>query len=65
MTPERLEPEGPRSRVKHSTTEPLRSPRFSNNYLYQSLIVTTVITLIVEEPGFKNVKNKHLGMPPF
>ena len=20
---------------------------------------------IVEEPGFKNVKNKHLGMPPF
>ena len=19
---------------------------------------------IVEEPGFKNVKNKHLGMPP-
>ena len=21
--------------------------------------------LLVEEPGFKNVKNKHLGMPPF
>ena len=21
--------------------------------------------LVVEEPGFKNVKNKHLGMPPF
>ena len=20
---------------------------------------------LVEEPGFKNVKNKHLGMPPF
>ena len=22
------------------------------------------LALIVEEPGFKNVKNKHLGMPP-
>ena len=21
--------------------------------------------IIVEEPGFKNVNNKHLGMPPF
>ena len=21
--------------------------------------------IVVEEPGFKNVKNKHLGMPPF
>ena len=21
--------------------------------------------IIVEEPGFKNVKNKHFGMPPF
>ena len=21
--------------------------------------------ILVEEPGFKNVKNKHLGMPPF
>ena len=21
--------------------------------------------LVVEEPGFKNVKNKHLGMSPF
>ena len=27
MTPERLEPAAPRSRVKHSTTEPLRSER--------------------------------------
>ena len=26
MTPVRLEPATPRSRVKHSTTEPLRSP---------------------------------------
>ena len=26
MTPVRLEPAAPRSRVKHSTTEPLRSP---------------------------------------
>ena len=23
------------------------------------------IGVLVEEPGFKNVKNKHLGMPPF
>ena len=23
------------------------------------------INLIVEEPGFKNVKNKHFGMSPF
>ena len=23
------------------------------------------IISIVEEPGFKNVKNKHLGIPPF
>ena len=23
------------------------------------------IYIIVEEPGFKNVKNKHLDMPPF
>ena len=21
--------------------------------------------ILVKEPGFKNVKNKHLGMPPF
>ena len=24
-----------------------------------------VVNSIVEEPGFKNVKNKHLGMSPF
>ena len=31
MTPVRLEPAAPRSRVKHSTTEPLRSltPRYN------------------------------------
>ena len=24
-----------------------------------------ITRVIVEDPGFKNVKNKHLGMPPF
>ena len=24
-----------------------------------------VVTVIVEEPGFKNVQNRHLGMPAF
>ena len=28
-------------------------------------IATLYELLLVEEPGFKNVKNKHLGMPPF
>ena len=31
MTPVRLEPAAPRSRVKHSTTEPLRSLKFVLN----------------------------------
>ena len=28
-------------------------------------ILKIVFVIVVEEPGFKNVKNKHLGMPPF
>ena len=24
-----------------------------------------ICVLLVEEPGLKNVKNEHLGMPPF
>ena len=32
----------------------------SNNQFLESTLV-----FIVEEPVFKNVKNKHLGMPPF
>ena len=27
--------------------------------------ILNMVILIVEEPGFKNVKNKHLGMSPF
>ena len=33
MTPVRLEPAAPLSQVKHSTTEPLPSPRFENKKL--------------------------------
>ena len=32
MTPVRLEPTAPRSRVKHSTTEPLRSLQLQGSY---------------------------------
>ena len=32
MTPARLEPTAPRSRVKHSTTEPLRSLQLQGSY---------------------------------
>ena len=35
VTPVRLEPAAPRSRVKHSTTEPLRSPVVSVKSLYE------------------------------
>ena len=27
--------------------------------------MSNFVGILVEEPGFKNVKNKHLGMPPF
>ena len=37
MTPVRLEPAAPLSRVKHSTTEPLRS--LKKNYVYVELCV--------------------------
>ena len=30
-----------------------------------SINLIYVFHIQVEEPGFKNVKNKHLGMPPF
>ena len=32
MTPVRLQPAAPRSCVKHSITEPLRSPKDGNNF---------------------------------
>ena len=33
--------------------------------LFASLKKSSMKCTLVEEPGFKNVKNKHLGMPPF
>ena len=45
MTPVRLEPAALRSRVKHSTTEPLRS-LFT---LYTEYQITTVIALVQVE----------------
>ena len=35
MTPVRLEPAALQSRVKHSTTEPLRSPEFYGDLVYK------------------------------
>ena len=29
------------------------------------LVQKRLVLVLVEEPGFKNVKNKHFGMPPF
>ena len=33
--------------------------------MYITLNVTWTGATVVEEPGFKNVQNKHLGMSPF
>ena len=33
--------------------------------MYPRNVTVTSLHTVVEEPGFKNVKNKHLGMPPF
>ena len=30
-----------------------------------TIVSTQMSNVVVEEPGFKNVKYKHLGMPPF
>ena len=45
---------------------------FSNNFLVKFLDVQDnhehallSVIILVEEPGFKNVKNKHLDMSPF
>ena len=47
MTPVRLEPAAPRSRVKHSTTEPLRSRSWFESYLdVVGLCVTRRLCLI-------------------
>ena len=53
MTPVRLEPAAPRSRVKHSTTEPLRSP------FKQCGILTSVDSDEPLQPPFrpKNLKS--------
>ena len=29
------------------------------------IILAQMYSVVVEEPGFKNVKNKHFGMSPF
>ena len=54
---ESLSPASTQTRALHS--KKLRQyPAESNTYKYSFFP-------IVEEPVFKNVKNKHLGMPPF
>ena len=40
--------------------------KFSQYPLIMSTCVKNMLsTILIEEPGFKNVKNKHLGMSPF
>ena len=46
MTLVRLEPAVPRSRVKHSTTEPLRSLKILCTYLQDSLYLPTRFVLL-------------------
>ena len=47
MTPVRLEPSALRSRVKHSTTEPLRSR--SSSVVGVAVVVVVVVVVVVEK----------------
>ena len=49
MTPVRLEPAAPRSRVKHSTTKPLRSLTEVSEEVSVIMIVRTCAELTAEE----------------
>ena len=47
MTPVRLEPAAPRSRVKHSTTEPLRSLVIVEILVVVMIVVAVVVAEVV------------------
>ena len=47
MTPVRLEPAAPRSPVKHSTIEPLRSPKDLNEILYAYVIFPALFISVI------------------
>ena len=70
MTPVRLEPAALRSRVKHSTTEPLRSPGVWSviRLFHQTMIANDInehkfhtYFLKVLELGDNCIQNFHLG----
>ena len=46
------------ARIEHA-------PKWNFTNVYHLRVSDGEKALIVEEPGFKNVKNKHLGMSPF
>ena len=47
MTPVRLEPAAPRSRVKHSTTEPLRSLVIVVILVVVMIVVAVVVVVVL------------------
>ena len=55
MTPVRLEPATTRSRVKHSTTEPLR---LTSGYLFRTQIVTEVVSKPANSFGAHRLTSK-------
>ena len=48
MTPVRLEPAAPQSRVKHSTTEPLRSLVIVVILVVVMIVVAVVVVVVAE-----------------
>ena len=62
MTPVRLEPTAPRSRVKHSTTEPLHSLQFPNDIAFLSLRVLFVLANRVDPAEMPQYVGFHQGL---
>ena len=54
MTPVRLEPEAPRSRDKHSTTEPLRSPFNEDQICLRILAIKENVGLYIEMDSYSS-----------
>ena len=66
MTPVRLEPAALRSRVKHSTTEPLRSLELMDKEFYaQNICLTGPMTLIILFPSSERVEEQNLFFSKF
>ena len=61
MTPVRLEPAAPRSRVKHSTTEPLRSLNSQRSVLMHGVALPPVIVLLNTLADIKLRKFSYFG----